>query len=416
MAYMLDIRNRLPGACAIVLSLAFTPCALAVESTEIPANEIQIGNRITDSQTGENDSKIVKIAGYDKNSDNGFFFNTKDESFSLNIGAYTQARYDLNWRDTPTDDDIVEEDFYFNITSLYFIGQLTRTFDYHLRMNYDDEGKSDLQIAYLQYNINDQWTLRAGQQFVAISREDWMFPQDLLTTDFSANDATFAYGAPVAIQSHYEGKKQRFWAALSDAAIGGKVQVEKRRDTTLTGRWEYQVSGRDWSIWDDIVGRRGRSKGILLGLAGVQQPGENESGSGKSAQLNVDLSFNGDGYQVMIDASLTRLEPRHVDSFINYGILAQGGYFFTTHLQAYTQFDLVSPGDQPGELEIFHSITAGVNYFPFPWRNRWKFSLEVAHMFDIINKTIVEPSRSLGWQPSDEKGQTYLRLQAQFGF
>lgn len=416
MAYMLDIRNGLPGACAIVLSLAFTHSALAAENTAIPANESRIGNRIIDSQTNENDSKLAKTTGYDKSSDNGFFFNTKDRSFSLNIGAYTQARYDLNWRNTPKGENNVEEDFYFNITSLYFIGKLTRTFDYHLRMNYDDEGKSDLQIAYLQYNIKDQWTLRAGQQFVAISREDWMFPQDLLTTDFSANDATFAYGAPLAVQAHFEGKKQRFWAALSDAAIGGKVQVEKLRDTTLTGRWEYQLSGRDWSIWDDIIGRRGRSKGILLGLAGVQQPGDNESGTGKSTQLNVDLSFNGDGYQAMLAASLTRLEPSHNDSFTNYGILAQAGYFFTTHLQAYTQFDLVSPGDQPGGLETFHSIAAGVNYFPFPWRNRWKFSLELAHMFDIINQTIVQPSRSLGWQPSDEKGQTYLRLQAQFGF
>lgn len=411
---MLDVKYGVLIACAIMLSLAFTPCALADESTK--TSDSEIGNRITDSQTGENDSELAKTAGYDKNSDNGFFFNTKDGAFSLNIGAYTQARYDLNWRDTPTDEDNVEEDFYFNITSLFFIGQLTRRFDYHLRMNYDDEGESDLQIAYLQYNINDQWTLRAGQQFVAISREDWMFPQDLLTTDFSANDETFAYGAPVAIQAHYEGAQQRFWAALSDAAIGGNVQLDNLPDTTLTGRWENQISGRDWSIWDDIIGRRGRSKGILLGLAGVLQPGENESGTGKSAQLNVDLSFNGDGYQAMLAASLTRLEPRYFDSFINYGILLQGGYFFTTHLQAYTQFDLVSPGDQPGELETFHSITAGVNYFPFPWRNRWKFSLELAHMSDIINKTIVEPSRSLGWQPSDEKGQTYLRLQAQFGF
>lgn len=128
------------------------------------------------------------------------------------------------------------------------------------------------------------------------------------------------------------------------------------------------------------------------------------------------ISFNGNGYQAMLAASVTRHGPTSGASFNNYGLLVQGGYFFTTHLQTYAQYNLVSPGDQPGGLETFHSITAGVSYFPFSWTNRWKFSAEAAHLFDALNKTIVEPSGSLGWLPSDEDGQTYLRLQAQFGF
>jgi hypothetical protein len=37
-------------------------------------------------------------------------------------------------------------------------------------------------------------------------------------------------------------------------------------------------------------------------------------------------------------------------------------------------------------------------------------------MFDTLNKTIVAPSQALGWLESNEAGQTYLRVQAQFGF
>jgi dihydroorotase-like cyclic amidohydrolase len=35
---------------------------------------------------------------------------------------------------------------------------------------------------------------------------------------------------------------------------------------------------------------------------------------------------------------------------------------------------------------------------------------------DALNDTIVDPSGSLGWLSSDEPGQTYFRIQAQFGF
>jgi hypothetical protein len=68
------------------------------------------------------------------------------------------------------------------------------------------------------------------------------------------------------------------------------------------------------------------------------------------------------------------------------------------------------------DLESFNSITAGISYLPFLWTNRWKFSAEVGYLFDALNETIVEPSGSLGWLASDESGQTYFRIQAQFGF
>jgi hypothetical protein len=291
-------------------------------------------------------------------------------------------------------------------------------FDYHFRFNIDDEGNSDLRVAYLQYNIGNKWALRAGRQFIAMSREDWMLAQDVLTTEFSANDFTFALGTAAGVQAHFQDKQQRYWIALSDGSAGAKgdFPAENQSEFALTGRWEYQHRGHDWSVWDDLVGRRGRPRGVLLGLSGGYQIEEDASALNTSAQLNADISFNGNGYQAMLAASVTRHEPKSGTSFNNYGLLLQGGYFFTTHFQTYAQYNLVSPGDQPGDLETFHSIVAGVNYFPFQWTNRWKFSAEIAHLFNVLNKTIVAPSGSLGWLPSDEEGQTYLRLQAQFGF
>ncbi|UCE88396.1 MAG: hypothetical protein JSW10_08550 [Pseudomonadota bacterium] len=410
--------NRVWIAGIIMLTLVCIPYAVAVESKEATESHTGIGKSTPDSHTSDRDSETPITAGYEKNTANGFFIRSKDGKFRLNIGAYTQARYDINWREAPAGEDDVEKGFSLNRTRFFFEGQFTPMFDYHFRINIDDEGNSDLQVAYLQYNIDTKWAVRAGRQFLAMSREDWMLAQDVLTTEFSANDFTFAYGASNAVQAHYQGDRQRFWVALSDGANGAKKSFPNNNSTelALTGRWAYQVAGRDWSVWDDLVSRRGRPRGVLLGLAGGSQIEEDASAVDTSAQLNADISFNGNGYQAMLAASVTRHEPKSGPSFNNYGLLVQGGYFFTTHLQTYAQYNLVSPGDQPGDLETFHSITAGVSYFPFTWTNRWKFSAEIAHLFDALNKTLVTASGSLGWLPSDEDGQTYLRLQAQFGF
>lgn len=244
-----------------------------------------------------------------------------------------------------------------------------------------------------------------------------MWGDDIMTTEFSVHDVTFALGAADGLQAIYEAGQQRFWFGLSNGSAAAQTAAnEEQSDLALNGRWEYQLSGSDWSVWDDIIGRKGRSKGVLLGLGGVYQLEKDTSILDRVAQLNADISFNGDGYQAILAASWTRHEPRAGDAYNNYGIFAQGGYFITAHTQTYTQYNLISPGDQPGDLETFHSISVGVNYFPFIWANRWKFSTEIAHMFDTLNKTIVAPSTSLGWLESDEPGQTYLRLQAQFGF
>jgi len=402
----------------ILFALAFIPCAMAFENKEVFENINTINEQDENGQAGNHTSEVPLTAGYEKNAANGFFIRSKDELFRLNVGAYTQARYDINWRDAANSEDDVEKKFSFNRTRLFFEGQYTPLFDYHFRINIDDENNSTLLVAYLQYNISEKWDLRIGRQFIALSREDWMWAQDTLTTEFSANDFTFALGTSAGFQAHYKDKKQRLWLALSDGTTGAKHDSAdtEQANIALTGRWEYQLSGSDWSVWNDQVGRVGRSQGTLLGLAAGYQSENSQSSYNNTTQLIADISLNGSGYQLMLAASLNHHEPRTESSFNNYGMLVQVGYFLTTHMQTYAQYNLLSPGDQPGDLETFHSITAGLNYFPLLWTNRWKFSAELAHMFDTLNKTIVAPSQALGWLESNEAGQTYLRVQAQFGF
>lgn len=411
---------------AAVCSLWLAPYAMAVEDAQgspDPGIDIQAA----ESKTDTNDVAIPLTAGYDKSASNGFFIRSKDGEFQLNIGAMAQARYDVNWRAAPAGEDDVVKGLSLNRTRIYLEGQYTSAFNYDFQLNIDDEGTFGLLTAYLQYNFDSKWSVRAGQQFIAMSREDWMAPQDVATTEFSPNDFTFALGTATGIQANYQARRTRFWISLNDGTPGSKKDFPNGypSDIAFTGRWEFQIVGRDWSVWNDLVGRRGRPRGILLGLGGGYQSQNDTSGFDRSAQLLADVSFNGNGYQAMIAGSWTRQEPVGAAAYSNYGLLVQGDYFVADHWQAYGQYNFISPGDQPSsptcnppacQLEPFNSITAGVSYFPFLWTNRWKFSAEAAYLFEALNATIVQPSGSLGWLASDEAGQTYFRIQAQFGF
>lgn len=405
---------------AVIVSgvTGFTPSAAAQGEDKPPEVETDGGDLTSDGHEGDQDGEVPLTAGYERVAGNGFFVRSKDDLFRLNIGIYTQARFDVNWLDAPPGEDDVESGFYLNRTRIFFEGHYTPDFNYHFRFQFDDEDEFSTVAAFLQYNAQEAWNVRAGLQFMAMTREDWQWAEDTLTTEFSAFDSAFAIGTSLGVQGNHQSRRDRFWLGLGNGTFGGKKDFpdNEASDVAITGRWEHQFLGTDWSVWDDLVGRRGRSRGILLGLAAGYQEADASGTADDGAQVTGDLSLNGDGYQVMAAISYTWHDPSTGGAFHNWGVLLQGGYFLSEHVQVYGQYNLVAPGDEPGNLETFDSITAGINYFPFLWTNRWKFSAEVGHLFSAINDTIVDPSASLGWLPSDEVGQTYFRLQAQFGF
>jgi len=361
-------------------------------------------------------------AGYAKTGGSGVFIRDAEDRFRLNIGAYTQGRYNMNRRDSSAGGNDFSRGTSMNRTRIFLEGKYTDRYNYHFRLNMNNSENAELLVGYLNRNFNENWSMRVGAQFMALSREDWMYAQDVLGLEFSPNDFTFAVGSSVGAQPHYREKKQRLWFGVSNGAFGHKEKFPSTStaDILLTSRYEYQLVGDDWAVWDDLVGRRGRARGILLGVAGAYQRDWKDSSTGtaaeKSSQLIADISFNGDGYQALVSGTWMWLDPKVGQDYNNYGLLAQGGYFIAEPWQLYGRYDLISPGDMPGSQDTFNALAVGVNYFPFSWTNRWKFSGEAGYLFESLDRTIVSPSGSLGWLASDDDGQWNLRFQTQFGF
>jgi hypothetical protein len=355
--------------------------------------------------------------------DGWFFIQSANGKFRLNIGGYAQARYDWNHRESaPAGESRDTRGFSLHRLRLYFQGKFTEKFNYHVRLNVNSSGEVSLINAWGQFNLPDGWNVRAGMIFVALSREDWMFADDTLSSDYSANDDTFGIDTSIGLQLNRQWERQQFWVAFSNGRNGGDTSFtsDETADWAFSGRFERQIVGTDWSVWNDLAGRRGRARGILWGIAALVQgkvaPYSADSPK-RLAVVTSDLSFAGDGYQALISATWQQVQVGDgTPTFYNWGVMAQSGYFFTRTWEAFGRWDFVSPGDQPGSLDDYNALTAGANWFPFEDSNRFKLTIELAYLFSALSNTIVSPGEGIGFLSSDSADQFYFRVQFQFGF
>jgi hypothetical protein len=334
------------------------PPPAPVEGIDPPADTTDGADAADPADVVEQEQVKHDIAGFDKANFNGFFVQSRDQQFRLNIGAYSQLRYNLVWRETPpAGDPKFDSGFVVARTRFFFEAKMTDHIEYQLRFNIDDTGDFSLLIAYAGYNFKNYhhrsannhgaWNLRVGRQFVAITREDWMFAQDILTTEFSAVDQAFAVGTSDGLQAFYGRDRGRVWFALSNGVAGGKEDFPNNTTSQalLSARGEVQLLGDDWNTFNDLVGRRGRSLGVLLGVGSgyaVTGPNAAVATPRHSGQVTVDLSVGGDGFQAMAYGVWNWAAVGTAES--TWGFVAQAGYFILEPWQVYAQYSLVHPG------------------------------------------------------------------------
>jgi hypothetical protein len=399
----------------IVICMLLTISGMTTLSAQITEKEIAY-----DSVAKESFRDLGR-AGFDSTATNGFYIqDSKEGRYRLNFGVWTTPRHTIiSKNNTPDSVPNVIRDYAVNRTRIFLTGKYSEKFNFNLVTNIGADGGFNLQQVYLAYAINKNYIVTIGTQFVASSREDWMDPSNILAMQCSANDAVFALGSSFGVLVYRRpSNRMRWWASLSNGLYGWNRAVTgtNQSDYMIGGRYEYALKGDDWAVWDDLVGRRGRSEGILLGGSFNYLRQTVGLIKDRAAQANLDVSFNGDGYQALIAGVWTGQFPEGSRNFSQYGFYAQGGYFLNKYLQVYARYDLVLPGGTPGDYEAYSAPGFGVNFYPFHFTNRWKVTLEFNNLFGTFNNTIVPEDIALGFAESDYSGQQSIRLQLQFGF
>lgn len=89
--------------------------------------------------------------------------------------------------------------------------------EYQLRIQVDDSGYNFKNYHHRSADRGGAWNLRVGRQFAAITREDCMYAQDLLTVDLSVGGDGFQAMAYGVWNWQAVGTAQSTWGFLAQA-------------------------------------------------------------------------------------------------------------------------------------------------------------------------------------------------------
>ena len=260
---------------------------------------------------------------------NPFSFHLGKWPRQIYSGAYAQLRYEANWFDTEAGQGSdTDSRIRLNRARWFVEGLFTDSLYYKLAFDVSDEQDFFLQQAILKFSLPDNSRLWVGKMFYNSLREDWPDPTQTASMDNSAMDYTFGLGTSLGLmwQSN-QTDRTRWWLTLNNSDVGSRSPNAEagETDVTLYGRFDYQIAGTDWSVWDDLIGRRGLPFGVLLGFtAGHMRNGERDSGFEEdTTQLGMDLSVNGDGYQVVLAGTWNNVSATDIIDYYNYGAYFQ---------------------------------------------------------------------------------------------
>jgi hypothetical protein len=371
------------------------------------------------------DSSVT--AGFDTEQFHPFFIKSRDGQYTLHISAYAQLRYNAALL-ANTPDSVMKFDRGYNLGRARFFleGNMTDKFYYHFRTNINPSGRFELIAAYLQYNMGPKDWIRFGRQFMALGLEDWIYPLDLASIEFSAHNFEFAIWNSFGVQwRHTFNDRWRIYASAGNGAYGGRQEfpAPKASDLGLIGRVEWNILGGSRSRWDDMVGRPDRhSFGMLLGASVGHQIRRNaealKTDSKNGTQFNIDFSMQGNRYHFYSHYSRTWLtfQPGVQQNFWRDGFYGTFTYWLSKEWMPYARFDYVGAGNKPGNFLNYAAPGLGISYYPFFYNNKNRISLEYNFLKNPLSQTTVAPDGQLGFVPSVWGAQSSLRLQVQFGF
>lgn len=194
---------------------------------------------------------------------------------AIKVSVQTQFQYNLNLRD---DDALGDDDttlgFSMRRTRVNFTGPVTDNIKGKVQVDFNaNTGEASMLEAYADWDINDNLSLRIGQQKVHFLREDSVGTVRMLTSDFSVQNRVFGQGYGQFIEAAYTSENWRGWAAFSDGfdSLNTNFNNEDEADFALTARAEFKFGDADWKAFDQFTSWRGSNSGGNLGLAAHYQ-------------------------------------------------------------------------------------------------------------------------------------------------
>lgn len=404
--------------------------------TERRAQEIRalVSDVLNDAGTRESLLQGGMTAGWDEN----FFMSSADGRFLLKIDGQMQFRWLFNHTNDP---DRWRQGFENTRTKLTFRGHVFNPdLTYLVRMDVTRNepelvtGLFFLQDAWVRWQMNNDWSIRAGQFKVPFNREELVSSAYQLAVERTVLNESLNLGRTQGVEMAFAGEHFRFSFVTGDGGtdnVGGFGLIEPGGKAINTnalladvefavhGRGEWKLAGA-WDQFSDFTSPIGEPFALMLGAAAFYQKGEHgEAAASRTEEdwwgYTVDLSAEFGGANLYAAWIEHRIETPTFD-VKGYGFVVQGGVYITPKWEVFGRYEWGKLTTNLADtfFDTLSIITAGVNYYIDG--HDAKLTVDVGYSMREIDSAW--DTDIAGWRTdaAGSEGQYVVRVQLQLLF
>lgn len=341
----------------------------------------------------------------------GIIANVGEDTWFKMFGFF-QVRYLLHWQSTG---DAVDRISAFSVprARLFFQGHLTDWFGALLRVGATQDGALQFEQAYADFR-HRRLTVRVGQWYLQLFREQYYSPDQALTANPSAVGGVFDGGQTQGLDLRWDFGPTRFQASVNDGLRTGFSELGSpaSADIAVSTRASRILGSAEYGRFDTASSFRGESAAALLGLsAHYQAGGLLRDDSIRLGVVSGDVTFEGNGYNLHTSLAYAVYGGGEQPRTRVGGFVTQGGVFVLPWTELFARYEvLLSDTEGGGEpAALFRGITGGVGQYFWPSRGLRAIA-DFVYYFDGTEGTLVEPNANAGLLQSDD-AQWVLRLQ-----
>jgi len=358
--------------------------------------------------------------------DDGFFLQSADGNFRLEVSGQIQIRYVWNRRrlsgllDTRAGLEIRR-------AKVKLDGHLiSPELGYTIGMAESPARGFVLQSFNIRYRVSDELTVLVGRARPPLLREEEISSKRQLAVERSLVARAFRQTRTVGLMLRYRTRLFRVRAGFMDARaknVDPSVPPDEIPRELVPGeRWrvsaraELLLSGR-WKDLDDFSSFPGDKPAIALGTGVLFQQENLEPGLPSSLhnqdlfRWTADLSCEFGGSNLFAYFVHNRIDEETQPILNQFGVVVQGGLFVTEGWELFGRYEY---GDTGGLGEELSLLTVGANRFFSEHALKW--TMDVGYGFNPVED--FWSSRRAGWltDDPDQAGQIVARLQMQLLF
>lgn len=341
-----------------------------------------------------------------------FFLADPSGRFKLQFEGQIQVRAAYNYHDSnPNVSDRHIWGFETTRTKLTLSGHMFRPeLTYMLRTDATRnepgiiEGLFFLRDAWVRYQMNENWSIRAGQFKLPFNREELVDSDYTQAVERSLVNENLNLGRAQGIEATWADETRRFSFAWSDGAadsigfeqptvIGTNTvntdALQPDTEFAFTSRYETLIAG-SWEQFEDMTSPPGDETGVLFGLGAHWQVSErNGRTTFRRDEIRwfaaaADLSLEYGGMNIFASAMYHYVDLPALGQFNIFGAVGQFGYYLTPKWEMFMRYEWAFLETQNPALDApdLPLLTVGANYYMDGHDFKW--TTDFGWAFDAI--------------------------------